>query len=225
MYYIRQEPEIGLPGSWSWRRVCQGPGAEPIMPKINVVPQFGQKRYVVLDRDGTVIVERHYLSDPDQVELIPGAAKAMSQLQRMNLGLIIVTNQSGIGRGFFDRPRVDLVHERLSCLLEAEDVRLDGIFTCPHTPEDDCRCRKPKPLLMESAAEELGFDPKACFVIGDKASDIEFGKNVGATTFLVSTGYGAQVARNGTTNPDNAVGGLLEAAQLIQGMLEQAKRA
>lgn len=185
----------------------------------------GRRRFVVLDRDGTIIVEKHYISEPAGVELVPGAAQALSQLGKMDLGLIIITNQSGIGRGYFDENRLDLLHQRMGDLLEAEEVRLDGIFFCPHTPDDDCRCRKPRPLLLELAAEELGFDPKACFVIGDKASDIELGQNVGATTFLVSTGYGAQVAKDKTAYPDYAVDGLLEAAQVIQGLLEPANRA
>ena len=94
------------------------------------------QRFVILDRDGTIIVERCYLSDPAQVELIPGAGAALRQLSEIGLGLVVITNQSGIGRGYFDRSRLDLIHRRLCELLEAEGVRLDGIYTCPHVPED-----------------------------------------------------------------------------------------
>ena len=182
------------------------------------------RRWVVLDRDGTLIEERHYLSDPDQVEVIPGAAEGLRRLQGMELSLVLITNQSGIGRGYFDRARLDLIHEKLSRLLEAETVRLDGIYFCPHVPEDDCQCRKPKTCLLRSAAKDLGFDPRNCLVIGDKASDIEMGQRVGATTLLVRTGYGAEVDRDGTASPDYVVTDLLAAARTIQGIIAAKSR-
>ena len=150
------------------------------------------RRAVILDRDGTVIVERHYLADPDQVALIPGVAGALRQLRQMGLRLVILTNQSGIGRGLFDANQVEAVHQRMCALLAAEGVQLDGIFYCPHTPQDGCACRKPAPGLVEHAAQQLGFDPQASIVIGDKPCDMELGRRVGATTVLVRTGYGAE---------------------------------
>lgn len=183
-----------------------------------------RRRFVVLDRDGTIIVERVYLSDPDKVELIPEAARGLRNLSEAGLGLIVITNQSGIGRGFFDAARLGLIHRRLRALLESEGVYLSGIYCCLHTPEDDCPCRKPRPYLLESAANELDFDPQECFVIGDKPCDIELGQQVGATTFLVRTGYGAQVAEEGTATPDYTVDGLIEAAEVIQHILTAGKR-
>ena len=150
------------------------------------------RRAVILDRDGTVIVERHYLADPDQVALIPGVAGALRQLRQMGLRLVILTNQSGIGRGLFTEQRVEAIHQRMRALLAEEDVQLDGIFYCPHTPEDACACRKPAPGLIEQAARQLGFEPHESIVIGDKACDIELGRRVGAMTVLVRTGYGAE---------------------------------
>ena len=174
-----------------------------------------QRRWVVLDRDGTMIEERHYLSDPSHVELISGAAKALRQLQEMGLGLVMITNQSGIGRGYFDAAQLDLIHKRLGQLLEAEGVYLDGVYFCPHMPEDKCLCRKPMTGLLELAGKDLKFEPQACFVIGDKASDIEMGQRVGGATLLVRTGYGAEVDKDGTCTPDYAVSGLSEAARII----------
>jgi len=182
------------------------------------------RRWIALDRDGTIIQERNYLSDPHQVELIPGAAKGLRQLQQIGLGLVVITNQSGIGRGYFDQARLDLIHQRVGQLLEAEGVRLDGIYFCPHMPEDDCLCRKPRSGLLESAAKDHDFDPKACFIIGDKASDIEMGQRVGAATLLVRTGYGAEVDRDGTSTPDHVVKDLLEAALVVQRMLITKER-
>lgn len=176
------------------------------------------RRFVALDRDGTLITERHYLSDPDQVELLPGAAEGLRQLRTIGLGLVVITNQSAIGRGLFDEARLEQIHQRLRELLAAEGVQLDGIYFCPHRPDEDCACRKPRTGLMELAARELGFDPAAAFVIGDKPCDIELGRNVGATTFLVRTGYGAQ--HEGATPADYVVDGLEEAARVIRELLD-----
>lgn len=183
-----------------------------------------QRRFVVLDRDGTIIVERHYLSDPRQVELLPGAASGLKQLSDMGLGLVVITNQSAIGRGFFDEARLALIHQRMSELLEAEGVVLDAIYFCPHRPEDECLCRKPQPKLLKRASEDIDFDPQTCFVIGDKACDIGLGQRVGATTFLVRTGYGAQAAHDNDVSPEYIVENLWEAAQIIQRLLNSKRQ-
>ena len=178
-------------------------------------------RFVILDRDGTINTECNYLSQPRQVELLPGAASGLRQIMALGLGLIIITNQSGIGRGYFDYPMLDSIHKQLRGLLEAEGVALDAIYVCPHTPEDDCNCRKPKTGLLEQAGHDYGFDPASCFVIGDKSVDIEFGQRASATTFLVRTGYGAELEHEGTVRPDYIVDDLEQAAQVIEGLLEE----
>jgi D-glycero-D-manno-heptose 1,7-bisphosphate phosphatase len=157
---------------------------------------FG-KGCVLLDRDGTIIVEREYLSDPSQVELIPGAVVALGKFHQLALKLAVVTNQSGVGRGYFDMARVDAVHQRMTRLLAREGVRLDAIYVCPHIPADHCGCRKPRPGLAERAATDLEANLRESIVIGDKHSHIEMGRNVGAITILVKTGYGAQLAADG----------------------------
>jgi histidinol-phosphate phosphatase family protein len=150
-----------------------------------------RRRFVVLDRDGTIIEEREYLSQPEQVALISGAGAALRKLRQMGFGLVVITNQSAIGRGYFDQGQLGLVHERLAQLLRQENVKLDGIYVCPHTPDDSCVCRKPRTGLMEKAAKELDFDLESSLVIGDKDCDIDMGRRAGAITFLVRTGYGA----------------------------------
>lgn len=175
-----------------------------------------RRHVVLLDRDGTLIVERHYLSDPRQVELIPGVGVALRRLQALRVGLVVVTNQSAVGRGMFDRARLESIHQRLRELLAAEGVYLDGIYYCPHTPDDGCLCRKPQPALVEQAARELGFRPQSSWVIGDKSCDLEMGRRVGATTVLVRTGYGAQVAAQGVVQPDHIVESLQDVVPVIE---------
>jgi D-glycero-D-manno-heptose 1,7-bisphosphate phosphatase len=183
------------------------------------------RRYVILDRDGTLIVERHYLSDPAQVELLPGTVKGLQLLAQFGLGLIMVTNQSGIGRGYFSKARLEEVHERVKELLAEHEILLDGIYVCPHVPEDDCPCRKPRAGLVAVAAAELGFDPSAGFVIGDKPCDIELGQAVRARTFLVRTGYGAKHEAEATTQADYVVDNILEAAEIISQLVASPREA
>jgi histidinol-phosphate phosphatase family protein len=178
-----------------------------------------RRRFVVLDRDGTIVVERHYLSDPAELALIPGAGGALRRLAEMDLGLVMITNQSAIGRGLLDAAGLDRIHERLTELLRDEGVSLDAIYACPHVPEDRCLCRKPGTALLERAARELDFDPAASFVIGDKACDIDLGRRAGSTTLLVESGYGAETASDPAVAPDYVVADLGEAAHVIEGLL------
>jgi D-glycero-D-manno-heptose 1,7-bisphosphate phosphatase len=180
-----------------------------------------RRRFVLLDRDGTVIVERNYLSDPDQVELIPGAADALRRLAARGLGLVLVTNQSGIGRGYFDEARLAEIHQRLTGMLRKENVELDGIYVCPHHPDLACACRKPRTALALRAAEELGFDAAACFVVGDMASDVQLGRTLGATTLLVRTGHGAATLASGAPGADYVVPDLAAAADRIEALLDR----
>lgn len=185
------------------------------------------RRFVLLDRDGTINVERHYLSDPNQLSLLPGAAAGLRALRELGLGLVVVTNQSGIARGYFDHARLDAIHERLHELLGAAGVELDGIYVCPHGPDDGCRCRKPRDGMALAAARELGFRVDRSFMIGDKPCDIELGRRVGATTLLVRTGYGEKSAvpsvdpQAAQASPDFVVADLLAAATVVRKILRK----
>ncbi len=180
-----------------------------------------QRRFVLLDRDGTINTERNYLARPEEVELFPGTLPGLRRLRALGLGLVVVTNQSGVGRGYFSAAALDAVHEHLTGLLGAGGVGLEGIYSCPHVPEAGCRCRKPEVGLALRAAEELAFDPARAFVIGDKACDIELGRRLGATTFLVRTGYGRQAEAEGKARPDYAVEDLAGAAAVIESLLNE----
>jgi D-glycero-D-manno-heptose 1,7-bisphosphate phosphatase len=175
---------------------------------------------VLLDRDGTLNVDRDYLSDPAQLELIPGAAAGLRRLADLGCRLVVVTNQSGVARGKFTAADVDRVHARLGELLAAAGVVLDGIYVCPHRPEDDCDCRKPRPGLVRQALAQLPSAPPALFMVGDKRTDVELGRAVGATTLLVRTGYGAESAADPGLRPDYIVDDLGQAAETIAARLQ-----
>lgn len=144
-----------------------------------------------LDRDGVVIADRNYLADPDQVALIPGAAAAMARARAAGFALVGVSNQSGLGRGLFGQAAFAAVMERLEDLLAAAGASFDAFYYCPHAPQQDCRCRKPLPGLLEEAARRLPFEPAGSWVIGDKASDVALARDAGLGAVLVHTGYGA----------------------------------
>ena len=172
------------------------------------------RRFVLLDRDGTIIVEKHHLADPRDVELLPGAASGLRTLAELGLGLVVVTNQSVIGRGMLTIEGLGAVHDRMIAQLGEHGVRIDGIYFCPHHPDDGCPCRKPGTAMVKEAAEDLHFEAAESFVIGDAASDVELGQAVAATTVLVLTGRGAEALARGC-RADHVVADLVEAASLI----------
>ena len=131
-----------------------------------------------LDRDGTLIVDVGYPRDPDRVELVEGVAHALRTLQRDH-ALVIVSNQSGIGRGLIREEEAAAVHARVIEQFQAAGVVFAGAYYCPHAPDDRCRCRKPAAGLIEDAARELDLDVGRSFMIGDKPSDLEAGRAAG----------------------------------------------
>ncbi len=163
-----------------------------------------KKRFIILDRDGTVIFDRDHLTEVSQVELIPNAAKAIKKLNELGLGVIVVTNQTVIGNKHISLRNLKLIHKKMLDLLSNEGATIDRIYFCPHKKEDNCSCRKPKTGLIDRALEDYHFDAEECFVIGDNKGDIELGKNIGAKTILVRTGYGRQLEKEGL-NPDYIV--------------------
>jgi D-glycero-D-manno-heptose 1,7-bisphosphate phosphatase len=180
------------------------------------------KPCVFFDRDGTLIEERNYLADPGGVVLLPGAAEAVRRAREAGFLAVVLTNQSGVGRGYFTMNEVEAVHRRLRELLAAEGAELDGIYVCPHAPEAGCNCRKPRTGLVQQAARELDVDIPRSWVIGDKAADLELARNAGMRAALVETGYGASATEEQRRLADVAAPGVLAAVGKI---LESAKAA
>ena len=186
-------------------------------------PPTTARRFVLLDRDGTINEEVDHLDDPDDLVLIPGSAAAIRRLREIGLGVVVVTNQAQIGRGLLSEERLVAIHERLAALLADEGAEVDDILHCPHPPEHGCDCRKPAPGMALEAAARFGFDPDRAFMVGDHAGDAGLGRAVGATTFLVLTGHGVEeIARtDGEGLADHVVADLAAAADIITSLVDE----
>lgn len=144
-----------------------------------------QKRAIFLDRDGTLIIDRHYPADPDEVTFIPGVPEILRKLQEHFL-LIVVSNQSGVAKGLISLSEFQAVHNQFVMMLNQEGVRLSGIAYCRHAPEEECDCRKPKPTMLLEEAAKLHVDLASSYMIGDKKSDLKAGLTAGCTSILLT---------------------------------------
>lgn len=151
-----------------------------------------KRRVVFLDRDGTINEDVGYLSDPAGLVLIPGAAMAVRLLNEAGVMVVVISNQSGVGRGYYTDTDVEAVNARLVLLLGESGASLDALYWCNHHPDEGCECRKPNSGLVARAVEELLVDAAGSYVVGDKVSDVELAGNIGAKGILVLTGKGAR---------------------------------
>jgi D-glycero-D-manno-heptose 1,7-bisphosphate phosphatase len=174
-----------------------------------------ERRAVFLDRDGTLIRDTGYLADPAQVELLPNAIAGLELLRARGLLLIVVSNQSGVGRGRFTQADLEQVHRRMAELLAGYQLALDQAYYCLHVPEEGCACRKPLPGLLHQAAHELAIDLPRSFMIGDKASDIVAGQRAGCRTILIGAAA-AETAICADIRPDYCATDLLAAARWVE---------
>ncbi|MBI4637823.1 MAG: HAD family hydrolase [Candidatus Rokubacteria bacterium] len=183
---------------------------------------------IFIDRDGTLTEEVGYVNHPQRLRLLPRSAEAIRRLNRAGMAAVVATNQAGVARGYFSEEVLHAVNAALVAQLTEAGAFLEGIYVCPHHPvvgeppfRADCDCRKPKPGLLERAAAELGLDLTASTVIGDKPSDLEVGRRVGARSVLVLTGYGLGEweYRRGSfpVQPDHVAGDLLDAVEWVLG--------
>ncbi len=164
------------------------------------------RKAVFLDRDGTLVHPAPYPSRPDQLRLFDGVGPALRRLRARGFLLIVVTNQSGVARGFFDRAVLDDLHAHLRWMLDREGVVLDAIYDCPHHPSvamasgpDPCSCRKPRPGMLVQAAADFGLDLGRSWMVGDAVSDVEAGRNAGCFTVLLRGDDGSAASSRGAT--------------------------
>lgn len=176
---------------------------------------------VFVDRDDTLMVDVAYARSPDQVRLLPGAAEGVRLLSEGGFRIVIVTNQSGLGRGYLTEKNVEAVNARLREELRSRGADFHGIYYCPHRPEDSCSCRKPRPGLILRAAIEMELDLPSSFTIGDREWDVEAGKAAGTRTVLIAKD-GRQT--NGDDGADYVAGDLLEAAHFILAAASKDRR-
>ena len=173
-------------------------------------------RAVFLDRDGTLIEDKDYLHRPEEVVIYPGVAPALKRLQDAGFKLFIVTNQSGVGRGYFTIEDVQRVHDRLCRELARDGVRFEKIYIAPEAPDAPSRGRKPSPQFLFDARDEFGLDLAQSYTIGDKLIDLECGWNAGVKqSVLVRTGYGAEIEKKGIAARAIVVDGLPSAVEWI----------
>lgn len=186
---------------------------------------------VFLDRDGTINEEVEYLNNVDQLKLIDGATEAIRLLNNAGYKVVVITNQSGIAKGYLTEAQLQVIHTELKKMLQKDNAYVDAIYYCPHHPDAevdayrvDCDCRKPKQGMLEQAAKDLDIDLENSFVIGDKISDLGAGDAAGCRKILVRTGYGKEMEkelRNVSFQADHIADDVLAAVKWI---LSQAKK-
>lgn len=167
-----------------------------------------QNKAVFLDRDGTMAPDVHYCSRPEDFDLFPDTAEAIKLLNENGYKVIVITNQSGIARGYFTAETLEKIHLKMKTLLAEKGARIDGIYYCRHHPDEKCDCRKPNTKLIKLAKGEFNIDLNQSYIVGDLDSDIQLGKNAGCKTILVREIFSI-------TPPDIKADNLIQAVRLI----------
>lgn len=175
------------------------------------------QKYIFLDRDGTVIVDKHYLHRPEEVQLCDGVIEGLGNLQKSGFELVVVTNQSGIGRGFYSADQMHLVHERISKILSDDEIVIRDFLFCPHTPEANCDCRKPQTGLLDRFREMHLVDINSSWVIGDRLCDVEFAKNAGLRSVWIQNSRHPEEMERCRMISDHTAQSFAEAARHIVG--------
>jgi D-glycero-D-manno-heptose 1,7-bisphosphate phosphatase len=194
-----------------------------------------QQRAVFIDRDGTISEEVGYINHPSRFRLFPYAPAAIKLLNDNGWLAIVVTNQAGVARGYFSEEMIQTVHERMRQGLEINDARLDAVYYCAHHPSlgeapyrFDCNCRKPRPGLIERAAEDFAIDLDASWMVGDRYSDIELARNAGVNSAFVMSGYGRgeweHQRQDWNYQPDVVAEHLLDAVKTIVDRVNETDR-
>ncbi len=178
-------------------------------------PVYGKEaRAVFLDRDDTIARDVPYCSRPEDLELLPGVGEGIRLLNESGFKVIIITNQSGIARGYFTEEMLGEIHQKMKDDLAKCGAHIDAIYYCPHHPDDGCDCRKPKPALAFQAAKEHHINLSRSFLIGDKLQDIEAGHFAGCKTVLISPVETSETLLQGKVKPDFTARDFIQAVQL-----------
>ena len=183
------------------------------------------RKAVFLDRDGTINVDVGYLSDPEGLVFIRGAKEGVRLLKDNGFFVFIVTNQSGVGRGYFSLKNLSAVNEKMLHGFSKEGIHIDGIYYCPHHPRERCRCRKPQPKIVKDIAQEFKIDLERSYFIGDKLIDVQTGKNAGCRTVLINAETSFLIEKEDDwTAPDYVAKDLREAARWVIKSNKKRKR-
>lgn len=212
------------------KRFCM----EEIMPE-EVMEEakriINANKVIFLDRDGTLTLEKDFVSEIEQVEFVSGAKEALKILQGLGFKLVIISNQSGVGRKIMTEKQVEKVNDFILEEFENEGIKIEGVYYCPHHPEDNCSCRKPKTGMIEKALLKHDLKLKDSWAIGDKLSDVLLGKNIRAKSILVLTGYGEEMRKKIESisevfpwqKPDSMAKDILDAASYIESQISKKK--
>ena len=172
----------------------------------HTMPTNTNKKLVVLDRDGVINVDSDaFIKSPDEWVAIPGSLEAIARLNQAGYRVAIASNQSGIGRGLFDMAALNAMHEKMNRTAAAVGGRIDAVFFCPHTQEDECECRKPKPGMLQQIVERFEIDPADTPMVGDSLRDLQAGAALGFALHLVLTGKGRKTLAAGNLPPNTKV--------------------
>jgi D-glycero-D-manno-heptose 1,7-bisphosphate phosphatase len=156
-------------------------------------------KLVVLDRDGVINHDSSaYIKSPAEWRALPGSLEAIARLRKGGWRVAVATNQAGVGRGLFDMATLGAIHSRMTAAVAAAGGHLDAIFFCPHAPEAQCGCRKPRPGMLQEIGRRFSVDPAAMVMVGDSLRDLQAAQAVGARAMLVLTGNGADTLRAGS---------------------------
>jgi heptosyltransferase-2 len=213
--YDAASDQLGREGSMLRGAIAgERPNAETAGPSL---PLTGVT--VFLDRDGTLNQDSGFVKEPDELVMLPGVSEALARLQRAGARLIVLTNQSGVGRGFFSLRDLESIHARLRTVLGRDQVTLDAVYSCPHHPDDNCPCRKPRRGMVDRAVAEHQVDLSRSYLVGDQARDIELAHQAGIRSVLVTTGPAGRQPLGELQSrgipPDRTAASLAEAADWI----------
>ena len=173
------------------------------------------QRAVFLDRDGTIARDVPYCRHVDDFVILPGVPEAVRLLNECAFKVVVITNQSGISRGYFTEETLSLIHRKMKEELKKHGASVDAIYYCPHHPDDDCECRKPKPGLLLHAAEDMGISLRLSYMIGDDRKDTEAGREAGCRTVWLTTDQGPSVSEPHPQMPNHVARDLYEAVQWV----------